>query len=146
VYPHQEVAAFVTSNFVPIRIDVRKHGDLMPRFGAQWTPTVLVMDSDGVERHRIEGFLPVPDFLANLEMGLARVAFGRQQWAEAEQRYRDIVDRYPNTDWAPESLYWAGVAKYKGSSDPKALAETAKRFTEKYQDTSWAKKSSVWSQ
>jgi Thioredoxin-like domain len=145
VYPHEDVARFVTSNLTPIRIDVRKHGELMPRFGAQWTPTVLVLDPEGAEQHRIEGFLPVQDFLANLEMGLARGAFAQQRWAEAEQRSRDIVERYPNTEWAPEALYWAGVARYKGSSDPKALAETAQRFKERYQDTSWAKKSSVWS-
>ena len=144
MYPNPEVASLVAGTFTPIRIDVRTNGAMMGRFGAQWTPTVLILDEEGVERHRVEGFMPANDFLANLEIGLAKIAFGRQRWSEAEQRYRDIVDRYPNTEWAPEALYWAGVAKYKGSNDPAALADTARRFKEKYQDTSWAKKSSVW--
>ena len=146
MYPNPEVASFVSSNFVPVRIDVRKNGQLMQRFGAQWTPTILILDPDGTERHRVEGFLPVEDLLANFSLGLARIAFARQRWDEAEQRYRDIVDRFPETEWAPESLYWAGVAKYKGSQDPKALADTARRFKDKYSDSSWAKKSSVWAE
>src|SRR2546422_4464255 len=33
-----------------------------------------------------------------------------QQWAEAERRFREIVEQLPDTDAAPEALYWAGVA------------------------------------
>jgi hypothetical protein len=34
---------------------------------------------------------------------------------------------------------------YKETNDPGALVETARRFGERYSDTVWAKKSSVWS-
>ena len=44
----------------------------------------------------------------------------------------------------PEALYWAGVSRYKGTNDPTALKDTARAFTERYQESSWAKKSSVW--
>ena len=121
--------------------DFKRFGE---RFGAQWTPTILVIDPDGVERHRIEGFLPADDFLAQLELGLGHAAFKRQDWKEAEGHYRRVVERHPNGEAAPEALYWAGVARYKGSNDAAALAETAKAFAERYTDTSWAKKASVW--
>ncbi|MBA3258411.1 MAG: hypothetical protein H0T68_02960 [Gemmatimonadales bacterium] len=43
-----------------------------------------------------------------------------------------------------EALYWVGVSRYKASNDAAALADTARQFRERYQDTSWAKKASVW--
>ena len=104
----------------------------------------MILDSDGSERHRFEGFLPADDFLSQLEIGLAHAAFARQQWAEAERRYREIVDQLPNSDAAPEALYWAGVSKYKASGDAKSLNETAEQFKKRYNQSTWAKKASVW--
>jgi uncharacterized protein HemY len=114
------------------------------RYNAQWTPTLLVLDPEGTERHRIEGFLPAQDLLAQLTLGLGRSAFARQQWDEAERRFREVVERFANTEAAPEALYWAGVSRYKAKGDPKALGETAREFSRRYQESSWAKKASVW--
>src|SRR2546423_639106 len=50
----------------------------------------------------------------------------------------------PDTGAAPEALYWAGVARYKATNDPSALEQTAQAFAQRYQDTAWAKKASVW--
>jgi hypothetical protein len=36
------------------------------------------------------------------------------------------------------------VSRYKGTGDASALKETARKFTERFQESSWAKKSSVW--
>ncbi len=105
---------------------------------------MIVLDPEGTERHRLEGFLPAEDLLAQLELGLGHAAFARQQWAQAEQHYRRVVEQFPKTEAAPEAVYWAGVAKYKASNDPAALRETAQNFKQKYTDSSWAKKASVW--
>jgi outer membrane protein assembly factor BamD (BamD/ComL family) len=122
-------------------LDFRRFGQ---RFNAQWTPTLLVIDPEGIKRHRIEGFLPAEDLLAQLTLGLGHSAFARQQWDEAERRFRDVVDWFPGTEAAPEALYWAGVSRYKAKGDPAALGETAREFKRRYQDSSWAKKASVW--
>ena len=148
MYPDERVVRCIEEQVVPVRIHVREQAAewkrLGGRYGVEWTPTILIVDVSGEERHRIEGFLPVDDFLAQLELGLARAAFSRGQFADAERRYRDIVINYAATETAPEALYWAGVSRYKASNDPSALAETAKSFRERYQDSSWAKKASVW--
>jgi TolA-binding protein len=88
--------------------------------------------------------LPADDFLAQLKLGSAHVAFGRKDWKRAEELYRKITEELPNADAAPEALYWAGVAKYKASGDAKSLGETAQQFKTKYQQSTWAKKASVW--
>ncbi len=118
--------------------------DAFDRFGAQWTPTVLILDPEGNERHRIEGFLPADDFLAQLKLGVAQTAFSAKQFDRAETAFREIVDQLPDTDAAAEALYWAGVSRYKGANDAAALKATADAFKKRYTDSPWAKKASVW--
>jgi TolA-binding protein len=103
-----------------------------------------VLDADGVKRHQFEGFLPPDDFLAQLKLGIAHSAFARQQWKEAENLYGDLLSALPGSDAAPEALYWQGVSRYKSSSDPNALTQTAEAFKARYTDSTWAKKASVW--
>jgi thioredoxin family protein len=148
VYTDRRVVRFIEDHFVPLRVHVAGQADEFKRLGAtyntQWTPTVLVIDSTGEERHRVEGFLPANDFLAQLALGLGHSAFARSDFTEAERWFREVVDQYPDTDAAPEALYWAGVARYKATGDAAALRDTAEQFRQRYQGTSWAKKASVW--
>ena len=148
MWPDERVARFVNAQFIAARVHPRDTPDAFKKYGelynAQWTPIVLLLDPDGVEHSRIEGFLPADDFLAQLMLGWARMAFDAGQWAEAERRYREIVDGFPNTDAAAEALYWAGVAPYKATGDPASLKATGRAFKERYKDTPWAKKASVW--
>lgn len=142
------MASFITEHFTPIRIHVKDQADdwkrLGERYNSHWTPTTLIVDSKGQERHRIEGFLPADDFLAQLTLGVAHAAAAGGDFATAERAYREVVDKYGSTEAAPEAMYWAGVSKYKGSQNPAALAETASQFANRYQTSSWAKKASVW--
>jgi TolA-binding protein len=148
VYPDPKVSEFVTGNFIPVRVHVKRNSEeykkLSARYNAQWTPTVLIVDRDGNERHRVEGFLPAAEFLPQLEVGAAHASFARQDFADAEKRFRAIVDKYPESDVAAESLYWAGVSRYKATGDAAALKDTAHAFGERYQRSAWAKKASVW--
>jgi tetratricopeptide (TPR) repeat protein len=150
VYVDANVAALVQQHFVPVRVHVRDQADdfkrLGARYSAQWTPTVLLIDEGGEERYRLEGFLPAGDFLAQLKLGLGHAAFARGDFKEAERWFREVVSSHPDTDAAPEALYWAGVAKYKATGDASALADTHKQFQSRYKETSWATKASVWSQ
>ncbi len=148
MWPDPRVVGFVNENFLPARIHVKEDAELFKRYSerynAPWTPTILLLDADGVEHYRIEGFLPADDFLAQLMLGRARLAFDHQQWAEAERRFKEIVERFPDSDAAAEALYWAGVTPYKATGDPSSLNQTALAFKQRYQDTPWAKKASVW--
>ncbi|HEV2915330.1 MAG TPA: thioredoxin fold domain-containing protein [Pyrinomonadaceae bacterium] len=144
-YADPEVSSFINENFVPVEAHIKEHPAYFHRFDAVWTPTVLVLDSEGVERQRLEGYLPKEEFRAQLELGLARVAFMHKKWAEAERRYAQIVERYPDSKVAPEAVYWRGVSHYKATNDHTVLGEVAEQFKRKYQDSVWAQKASVWS-
>ncbi len=128
----------------PVKIHIKERKDLFERFGAQWTPTILVMDADGVERHRIEGFLPAGDFVSQIDLGLAKALFGTGKLTEAAARFARLADAHPATDAAPEAVYWSAVAAYKASGKPDSLGPAARRLRDAYPQSPWAKKSSVW--
>jgi uncharacterized protein HemY len=121
--------------------DFKRFGE---RYSAHWTPAILELDPEGVEQHRVEGFLEADDFLAQLTLGLGKAAFKNRQWKDAERWFREVVDRYPKSDAAPEALYWAGVSRYRQTGDASALAATSGAFSKQYQDSIWAKKASIW--
>ena len=148
MYADERVARLISESFISARVHVKDQAEdfarLGERFGAQWTPTIVMLDENGVERHRIEGFLPVEDFLAHLELGLARIAFFGGAFDEAQRRFDQLAQRYPESELAPEGVYWSGVSRYKATNDAGALAQTAKAFEKRYQRSPWAKKASVW--
>ena len=148
MYPDPRVVDFLTRHFVPVRVHPRHNPEafstLGDRFNAHWTPTILIIDSSGAERHRIEGFLPADAFLAQLALGVAKAAFARKDYATAERLYKDVVDRFPETDAAPEAQYWSGVSRYQATNDAAALKDTARAFAQRYKDSTWATKASIW--
>lgn len=93
---------------------------------------------------RIEGYLPREEFRAHLELGLARVAFMHKDWTNAESRYAQVLDRYPNSKAAPEALYWKYVSRYKQTNDHTVLSEVPEQFKQKYSDSVWALKTAAW--
>lgn len=110
-----------------------------------WTPTLLILDSDGAERARSEGYLPNAEFRARLAMALARIAFMRKDWAEAERRYAEIAEKFASTSAAPQAVYWKGVSRYKAGGDAKELSKVAEELKQKYPNSLWALKASIWS-
>ncbi len=148
MYPDPRVVGVVNESFVPVRVHVKDNAaafkQLGDRFGAQWTPTILVIDSNGQERHRIEGFLPAEDFIPQLELGAAHVSFANGEYQTAARLFDRILTEHPSNDAAAEAQYWAGVSRYKATGDPASLKETARLFRERYENTAWAKKASVW--
>ena len=148
MWPDPRVVSSVNDAFLPARLHVKddhaayqSHAD---RFGVTWTPTILFLDPSGVERHRIEGFLPKEEFLGQLQLGRGRLAFHAKRYDDAQRHFEDVVSRFGDTDAAPEAQYWAGVARYKASGDPSDLGATVRALEAAYAGSVWAKKASVW--
>jgi len=102
------------------------------------------MDPEGEERWRLEGYLPKEEFRAYLELGLARVAFMKKDWAAAEKHFANVADNEPDSKFAPEAVYYRGVSRYSASHDGAELGNTAKALAEKYPDTEWQLRSLPW--
>lgn len=123
---------------------IKEHPAWFHRFDATWTPTVLILDSNGTERHRIEGYLPKDEFQAQLEMGLGRLAFKEKKWADAERIYTGVIEKYPKTFSVPEAWYWRAVSHYRGTNDHTVLGQVAQELHEKAPDSIWTKKAIPW--
>ena len=135
----------ILENLIPARAHIKEQPGDFDRFKALWTPTQIVLDPNGDEHHRIEGFLPVEDFLAQVELGLAKLAFNQKKFGEAERRFRSVCERHPKAGAAPEACYWAGVAAYKSTNQQDVLRETARILAERYPESEWSRKAMVWS-
>jgi hypothetical protein len=140
------VAAFIHEHFIPFQANVNEplERTAFRRFGAIWTPSIVILNSDGAERFRIEGFLPPREFHAQLALALARIIAMRKRWADAEPHYARIVEQFGDTAAAPVALYWRGVAAYQGRRDHTALVQMAIEMKQRYPASEWAIKAAVW--
>lgn len=129
---------------MPVKVHVKEQPQTFDRFKALWTPTQLILDPDGTERYRMEGFLPVEDYLAQLELGLAKLDFEHQRFDAAEREFREVCDRHPGAGVAAEACYWAGVSAYKATNAAERLRSTATLLRQRYPDSEWTRKASVW--
>ena len=139
-----EVSAFINETFIPLEIHIKDNPTGFHRFDVLWTPSVIITDTGGIERVRNEGYLPKMEFRAWLEMGLARLAFVEKKWRVAEERFDTVIRRYPDSAVAAYSVYWRGVSIYKETHNPADLSAVAGEFRNRYQESIWAKKASVW--
>jgi outer membrane protein assembly factor BamD (BamD/ComL family) len=67
-----------------------------------------------------------------------------KKWSQAEEKYTQVLERYPESQAAPEALYWRAVSHYKGTNDHTVLGQVAEEFKQKYQDSIWALKAIPW--
>lgn len=105
---------------------------------------MLIMDADGRERYRIEGYLPKDWFRARLQMGRARVLFMKKKFADAQEIYADIANRYGTLAIAAEAIYFRDVCKYKATNDHTSLTVAANELAEKFPNDEWRLKSLPW--
>jgi hypothetical protein len=105
---------------------------------------VLLLDSDGRERVRLEGYLPNADFIAALMNGLGRIAFVRKKYTDAERWYADVATSFAGTHFAAEAMYWRAVSQYNASHDHAVLGKVAEELRSSYPSSVWASKSIPW--
>ena len=104
----------------------------------------MITEPDGTERHRSVGFVAADDLLAQLQLGLAKAAFSRSEFKQAEPSFQAVVERHPQSDAAPEALYWQHVSAYKATGNSSHLRQALAALRAQYPQSEWTKKASVW--
>jgi hypothetical protein len=107
---------------------------------------VILLDADGKERVRIEGYLPNDDFNAALKSGMGRIAYARKKYPEAERWYDDVLEKHARSHSAPGAMYWKAVSHYKATNDHTVLGDVAKDLKAKHPGSVWAAKAIPWLQ
>jgi hypothetical protein len=140
-YPQEKIVAFVTDNFVPVRLHTDEHPELTKKYRIPWTPTVLVLDADGTEHYRETGYLPPEDFVAHLTLALGRTALEERDFAAAAKHFQTVADQFGSSETVPEALFFLGVCKNRlpgGKMDDRKAVW--KRILEQHPKSDWAKK------
>ena len=118
----------------------------MKQFDIAWTPTLLVHDPQGREHHRVVGFVPNDDFLAQLKLGRGKTFFNRFRFAEAIQEFSAAIEQHPNAGATPEIIFFLGVAKYWKAHDPKGLRWAYDTLAARFPQSEWARRAEPYKQ
>src|SRR5438552_8606740 len=140
-YPNPEVERYIKQNFVPVQFNVVEQPDVMDRFNAAWTPTLIVQDADGREHRRSQGYLDPQRFLAEMSLARLQTAIDRHDLSAAKELEKDALERCKgDPQREPEAMYWVSVAEYKSSNDPNKLMEGWNRLLDQFPQSEWAKR------
>ena len=143
-YPNASVQEFVASTFVALKSSLGEDPELWRRYSANWTPTILVLDSQGNEKHRIVGYLEPGHFMGQLRLGVGKLLMEAEKFEESIRTLSDVITHHAETEAAPEAVYYEAVARYKQTSDPAHLKAGYERLKELYPGNAWTQKASVW--
>jgi Thioredoxin-like domain len=141
-YPEYGVQEFVRDHFTPVRLDVHHAAEAVRRYNQIWTPTLLVLNEEGVEVHRTVGYLPPEEFRAELSLGLGKYHLVRGAMQNAIVHLRETVTHFPETWAAPEAQYWLGVSRFRMEGEPQGLTAEWNVLLERWSESRWARSAS----
>ena len=135
-FPDPAVIDFVNNNLIPVRIpaDDTKLG---PRYKLKWTPTLLILDAEGVEHYRTLGFYPPEELIPSLLLGMGKAKFNLSDRPAACDSFGRILAAYPKSSQAPEAVYLNGVSRYIETHDISNLIGIYDRLSVDYPDSPW---------
>jgi tetratricopeptide (TPR) repeat protein len=142
-YPEDEVVEFLNERVVPVRVPYDQK-PLAEDFQVKWTPLLVILDSEGEEHHRSTGFLAPYELIAMILLGSGKLYFHREDFTKAIQCFDELLEKYPDSGSAPESVYFRGVSGYKSTHKPEPLKEAFEVLRDKFPDSEWAKRAAPY--
>ena len=122
-YPQTPVIETILSHGVPVQFDNSKseNNKFLHDIHHIWTPDIRILNYDGFELYRWDGFLPPPEFMARALCGYGMAYLRLKRFDQAEAIYVDVLRRFSTTYAAPEAQYYLGVARYRRDPDSDEL-------------------------
>lgn len=138
-YPQPHVIDFISNNVIAVQIA----SDEQPTasdYNVTWTPSMLILDRDGKEYHRVVGFLSAEEIVPAILLGMAKAYFEQNKFDKALECLKTVTADHGKSDSAPEALYLFGVSSYKKTNDPMPLREAYDKLAQKFPDNLWTKR------
>ena len=138
-YPQHTVVTFIQHNLIPLRVG----SDMQPLasdFAVTWTPTLVILDQQGMEHHRTVGFFDAEALIPSLLLGMGKVQYDSNKFNESLVYLEKLLAEYPESDSAPEAIFLAGVSRYKGTNNPLPLKEAYEQLQKTYPASTWTKR------
>ena len=141
-YPEVPVREAIERLTVPIQIDntVEANQLVLDRYRHVWTPDLRVLDVDGTELYRWNGYLPPFEFAAQLIAAVAHARLRRKEFDKARPLYEEVVRRFPTALVAAEAQYYAGVSAYRATHNASDLLHAWHDLEKGYPESEWTVK------
>jgi len=137
------VAHLLHQHFVPVQVNIEEAVELAERYQAFWTPNLNMIDDREKRFYRVIGWLPPSEFAAMLLAARGHFFMSREKFDQAATTFKDVFDEFPRSIYAPESLYYMGVCRYKASHKAEYLKEDWTMLQRFFPGSEWAMKSNV---
>ncbi len=143
-YPEQTVVDTVAEHFVGAQVNTQEKASkpVVERYRQVWTPDIRVLDPDGFEYYRWNGYLPPFEFVPQLLVGEAQARLRTHDEPGAAQLYAEVVRRFPTSHAAAEAQYFSAVSKYKASHEANDLLGGWRQMRLRYPSSIWRVKQS----
>jgi tetratricopeptide (TPR) repeat protein len=135
-YIDPAVVSFVNQTVIPVRTP-GSDPELGSRYKVKWTPTLLLLDADGVEQYLTLVFYPPQELIPSLLLGIGQAKFNLPDRPAACDCFGEIIGQYPDSPQAPEAIYLNGVARYIESHDVANLIGIYDRLAAAYPADPW---------
>lgn len=136
-YPDAAVSEFIRANLIPVRIQADDL-EVAPRFLIKWTPSLLVLDKQGVKHHKTVGFFWPQELIPSLLLGMGRTYFDQPDRPKAISYFEQIIASYPRSFQAPEAVYFRGVSRYIETHDAANLIAIYDHLKSEYPESEWS--------
>ena len=142
-YPQEDVARFINQNVVALRVGSGEQ-PMASDFNITWTPSLLILDADGKEHQRTLGFFAPEDLIPSLLKGIGKMHLNRNELLEALDRFEELQLHHAGSAAVPETIYLAGVARYKNTGDARELKTAYELLRDRYGENPWTKRASPY--
>ncbi|HTX56434.1 MAG TPA: tetratricopeptide repeat protein [Candidatus Acidoferrales bacterium] len=117
-YPDESVIETLLANAVPLQFDntVKENFQMLHKLHHIWTPDIRVLNHNGDELYRWDGFLPPAEFTPRMICAFAMANLRSKRFDAAQRLYVDVLRSFSTSYAAPEAQYYLGVARYR--NDP----------------------------
>lgn len=142
-YPDRKVSDFVMEALIPLRIPADAE-PLATDFTLRWTPTLIILDTNGKEHSRTVGFIAPEEFIPTILLGIVKTYFDLRQFDPAIQALEKIINSYQQSFAAPEAIYYRAVCVYKTVHDVGGLKKAYERLAKEYPQSEWVKRAAPY--
>ena len=137
------MSKILNDNFVPVQLDISKESKRLDQYQVIWTPNINVVDHRERVCFHVEGWLPPAEFAAMLHCGSGHYNLHTKRFDRAVEHFERLVNIFPQSEFAPEALYYAAVGNYLNTHDADRLMEGWNHLQQRYPTSSWAHRTRV---
>lgn len=142
----REVIDLIEKETAPVMVNYDESEDLVRKYHVDWTPAFVIIDEEGVELEKWVGYLPKKDLMSQIILSKGLAALHLNRLVEAKSDFNELIEEFPDSELVPEAEYYLGITGFKETGDEFRLGEALRMLVDKYPDSQWTKRCSIWTQ